>query len=159
MSDQKTYTESEAQRFFAIHLHGKTWELLEKPDRTPEDDEMMVYTAFASCCHWRAAGTGLHHQRGEWLIARVYSVLGLPEEALRHAQRCLELTQQHAGLMQDFDWAFAYECVARANAIAGQHDKAYEYSELARRAGEAIKDDEDQEIFMAGFKGGNWGAL
>ena len=156
MSEQKTYTESEAQRFFAIHYHGKTWELLEKPNRTKEEDEQMVHAAHASCCHWLAAGTGLHHQRGEWLIARVYSVLGIAEAALRHANRCLELTNEHANLMQDFDWAFAYECVARAKAVAGKREEAARYIQLAQKAGEAIKEDEDKKIFMAEFNGGNW---
>jgi hypothetical protein len=50
MTEEKSYTESEAQRFFAIHYHGKTWDLLDKPNRTRED-ELMVYTAHASCCH------------------------------------------------------------------------------------------------------------
>ena len=58
MSEEKTYTESEAQRFFAVRYNGTTWDLLEKPDRTKADDELMVHTAHASCCHWLAAGTG-----------------------------------------------------------------------------------------------------
>jgi hypothetical protein len=159
MAEEKKYTESEAQRFFAIHYNGKTWALLEKPNRTKEEDELMVYTAHASCCHWLVAGTGVNHQRGEWMIARVYTVLGLADMALRHANRCMELTHRHASEMADFDWAFAYECVARAKAVAGQLDEARQYVELARQAGEAIKGDEDKKVFLAEFKGGHWGAL
>jgi len=159
MAEEKKYTESEAQRFFAIHYNGKTWDLLEKPNRTKEEDELMVYTAHASCCHWLTAGTGLHHQRGEWMIARVYSVLGLADMALRHANRCLELTHQHADLMVDFDRAFAYECVARAHAVAGNRDEAAKHIELAQKAGEAIKEEEDRKVFLAEFNGGNWNNL
>ena len=156
MTEEKKYTESEAHRFFAIHYNGKTWDLLEKPDRTKEEDELMVYTAFASCCHWLKAGTGVNHQRGEWMIARVYTVLGLTDMALRHANRCMELTHQHADLMEDFDWAFAYECVARAHAIAGHRAEAIKHIEQAQKAGEAIKEEEDRKIFLAEFNGGNW---
>ena len=159
MSEEKTYTESEADLFFAKRLNGRTWELLEKPDRTKQEDELMIHSAHASCCHWLAAGTGLHHQRGEWLIARVYSVLGIAEASLRHANRCLELTHQHAGLMEDFDWAFAYECVARANAVAGHRDEAIRHIELAQKAGEAIQEDQDRKIFFADFNGGNWNQM
>jgi hypothetical protein len=154
VSEEKTYTEPEAHRFFAVRYNGATWNLLEKPDRTKEEDELMIYTAHASCCHWLAAGTGLHHQRGEWLIARVYSALGIAEAALRHANRCLELTHQHADLMEDFDLAFAYECVARANAVAGDRTEALKYAALAQKAGEAIKKEEDRKIFFAEFEGG-----
>jgi hypothetical protein len=98
----------------------------------------------------------VNHQRGEWLIARVYTVLGLTEAALRHAARCLELTHKFADLMQDFDWAFAYEGIARANALAGNRQTALEYIQRAETSGQAIQDEEDRKIFLADFNGGNW---
>jgi hypothetical protein len=156
MDKTTQYTLDEAEQVFAKRLNGQTWELLEKPNRTKEEDELMIYTAHASCCHWLTVGTRVNHQRGEWLIARVYSVLGLAEMAVRHANRCLELTHQHASVMEDFDWAFAYECVARANAVAGNRDKAVQYIELAQKAGEAIKEEQDRKVFLAEFNGGNW---
>ena len=45
MSEEKTYTESEADLYFAKRFNGKTWELLEKPDRTKQEDELMMITA------------------------------------------------------------------------------------------------------------------
>lgn len=159
MSQETVYTEAEAHRFFAIDFNGKTWDLLDKAERTREDDEMMVYSAFASCRHWMEAGTGVHHQRGEWMISRAYAVLGLGAAALRHASRCLELTNQHADEMQDFDWAFAYEAMARANAIAGNREEALRYMGQAEAAGEAIEDQEGKEIFLADLSGGDWGGM
>ncbi|NIV40287.1 MAG: hypothetical protein GWN58_66060, partial [Anaerolineae bacterium] len=126
MSEEKTYTESEAHRHFAAKLNGEVWGLLEKSDRSSAEDEMMIHTAHASCCHWLKVGTGVHHQRAEWMIARVYSELGLAEAALRHANRCRELTQEHAGLMEDFDRAYAHEAMARANTVAGNRAEALE---------------------------------
>ncbi|MCP4428142.1 MAG: hypothetical protein GY803_26950, partial [Chloroflexi bacterium] len=87
MSDEKNFTEAEAHRHFAIKINGHTWGLLENANRTRQDDELMVYAAHASCYHWLQAGTGLHHQRSEWMIARVYTVLGNAPAALRHAAR------------------------------------------------------------------------
>jgi hypothetical protein len=159
MSEEKVYTEAEAHRHFAIRFNGMTWDLLDRADRTKEEDERMLYSAFASCRHWLEAGTGVHHQRGEWMIARVYSVLGLGEAAVRHANRCLDLTEEHAGEMEDFDKAFAYEAVARANAIAGNRGEALKYIELAEKAGEAIADEQDKEIFLGDFNGGDWAGL
>jgi tetratricopeptide (TPR) repeat protein len=156
---EETYTEAEAHRFFAIQFNGQTWDLLDKPERSKEEDELMVYSAHASCRHWLEAGTGVHHQRGEWMIARVYSVLGLGEAALRHAERCLELTEEHADLVEDFDQAFAYESVARAHAVAGNREQALQYIELAHQAGEAIEADENKKIFVGDFDGGDWHGL
>ena len=159
MSDKELFTESEAQRHFAIKFNGMTWDLLDKIDRTEEEDERMIYSAVASCRHWLEAGTAVHHQRGEWLISRVYSVLGLGNEAVRHATRCLELTKSHAEAMADFDWAHAYEALARAHAIAAHLDEARRFVGLATNAGESIADDESRGIFMADFNGGEWGGL
>jgi hypothetical protein len=80
--------------------------------------------AYASCTHWLYAGNEVNHPRGEWLIARVH--LGLHETvaALQHARRCLELTQNHAELMEDFELLFAYEGIARAEGLAGRVETA-----------------------------------
>jgi hypothetical protein len=72
MSDENTYAENEAHRHFAAKLNGEVWGLLEKVDRSSAEDEMMIHAAHASCCHWLKVGTGVHHQRAEWMIARVY---------------------------------------------------------------------------------------
>jgi hypothetical protein len=119
----------------------------------------MFYSAKASCRHWLEAGTGVHHRRGEGMIARVYSVLGLGEAALRHEERCLELTEEHADLVEDCDQAFAYESVARAHAVAGNREEALRYIEPAQQAGEAIDADETKKIFLGDFGGSEWHGL
>ena len=159
MSEEKTFSEAEAHRHFAIQFNGATWDLLDKKDRTKEDNDRMILSAYASLRHWLEAGTGVHHQRGEWLIARVYSVLGAAEGALYHANRCLELTEQYADEMEDFDRAYATEAVARANAIAGNHDEARKYLALAEEAGAAIADEQNKQIFDGDFNGGDWRGL
>jgi hypothetical protein len=159
MSDEKTYTEEEAHRHFAASLNGKVWTLLGKPDRNQAKDELMIHTAHASCCHWLKVGTGVHHQRAEWLIARVYSELDLGEAALRHARRCQELTQEHADLMEDFDRAYAQEALARANAVAGNRGEALKHLQLAEEAGQAIADEESRKFFVGDLADGDWHGL
>lgn len=159
MSSEKTYTELEAQRYFAVQLNHRVWELLEKPERNRQDDELMVLAAYASYYHWLQVGTAVHRQRAEWLIGRVFIVLGNAKQALHHAQRCLEMTQKHAELMADFDVAFAYEGIARANAAAGNPDEALKYAKLAEQAGQAIVDEEDRRIFFDDFYGGEWNGV
>ena len=154
--EESRYTEAEAHRRFAIQYHGKTWDLLDSVERTADEDELMVHTAHASLRHWLDVGTGLHHQRGEWLLARVCSVLRRPQEAERHARRCLALTEAHAGLMADFDRAFAYEAMARASALAGHHEEYLRYFALAEEAGQAIGDEQDRTYFLGDLAGGDW---
>ena len=157
--DEEKYTAEQAHRFFAGSLNGEVWGLLEKADRTKQEAELMVHTAHASCCHWLKVGTGAHHQRGEWMIARVYSELGIGEAALRHANRCQELTEEHADLLEDFDRAYACECVAQANAVAGNREQARKYVALAEKAGGAIKDEDSKKFFLGDLNGGDWHGL
>jgi hypothetical protein len=154
MSEETKYTIEEAHLEFAKKLNGRVWQLLEQAARTLAEDEEMVHAAHASLFHWLHAGKGVHHQRGEWLLARVYTVLGIEVEALRHAARCVELTEVHAVKMSDFD--HAYECLARANALAGKDAESKAYFKLAEEAGMRIAGEEDQAMFMDDLKGGAW---
>ena len=159
MNEEETYTESEAHRHFAAKLNGVVWSLIEKADRSKAEEENMLHSAHASCCHWLEVGTGLHHQRAEWMIARVYSELGLAESALRHASRCRELTQEHGDLMEDFDRAYALKAMARANAVAGKPAEALEFLQLAEAAGQAIADDQSKQFFVGDLNSGDWHGL
>ena len=159
MNKEKAYTEQEAHRHFATNFNGQVWSLLEKTDRIQADDELMLLSALASCRHWREVGTGVHHQRAEWMIARVYSELGVGEAALRHARRCQELTEQHADLLEDFDQAYAYEALARASTVAGNQAEALKYLGLAEEAGQAIADEESKKLFVGDLNGGDWHGL
>jgi hypothetical protein len=155
----KTYTVAEAERFFAVEYFNKIWGLLEKPDRDTEKDQIMLEYAYASLAHWRMAGTPLNLQRGEWMLTRVYCVLGQSEPALVHALICRQLTDQHLDLMQDFDLAFAWECLARAHALAGHKDEAQKLHLKAQESGQLIKDDDDRKIFFDDLNGGEWYGL
>ena len=159
MNSPKTFTEAEAEHFFAIQFHGKTWELLDKPDHTAEEKELLKDYAHASLAHWRVAGTPLNEQRGLWMLSRIYNVLGQVESALYYAQRCQELTLRHKDLMQDFDIAFAFEALARAHALAGDNESTHKYLIQAKEAGNNILDKEDLKIFLGDLNGGNWHGL
>ena len=157
MSDERSFSELEAELFFAKRFNGKTWELLDKQERSQEENELMVEYAHASLAHWRVAGTGVHLQRGVWMLARVYTVLGNASLALQHASRCLGLTEQYRDQLADFDFAFAYECMARARALAGDRLEAQKYVEMAEKAGASIQEEEeDRQVFFDDFNGGDW---
>jgi hypothetical protein len=156
MTEEKTYTLSQAQHHFAVDFHGKTWELLEKKVRTPEEQVRMLDYAHASLALWRAAGTAVRHQRGEWLISRVHAVLGDGVQALKHARLCYELLEGNKADMEDFDFAFAYEAIGRAYAVNGEKAEARKFIAMAQKAGEAIKSRDDKDIFFNEFNGGEW---
>jgi hypothetical protein len=146
---RKSASEEEHKRF-AVNLFNLTWSLLDKKDRTTEDDDKMIHVAHASRYHWGEIGTPLEFERGEWQISRVYSTLGRSEPARFHAQRCLDIcTENDIG---DFDIAFAYEAMARALSIAEDKAGCTKHLQLANRAAENIRKKEDKDYFLSELK-------
>ncbi|NIM95862.1 MAG: hypothetical protein GTO18_19350 [Anaerolineales bacterium] len=156
MSEEVKFSLDEAHLEFAKKTNGEVWALLEKTDRTADEDEAMEYAAYTSLYHWLRVGTEVNHQRGEWMLAHVYTILGRDELALKHAYRCLNLTEANKGQMEDFDIAYAYEGVARAEALVGNQSEAVKYRQMAIEAGEAVEDEESRNIFTADLEGGDW---
>jgi tetratricopeptide (TPR) repeat protein len=135
-------------RLLAAQLFNETWRLLERGGRT-RDDDRMIHAAHASRYHWGQVltATPANLARGEWLISRVYAVLGRAEPALFHARRVLNVCQENG--IGDFDLAFAYEALARASAVAGDAARAREYTDQALAAAEDVADDEDRDLVLA----------
>lgn len=138
--------EAQLHRKLAVDLFNFVWELLEKKDRTPEEDDTMIHAAHASRYHWGKAGGPVDLARGEWQIARVYTVLGRAEPAHYHALRCLQICL--ANCIGDFDLAYAYEALARVYAIENKFIECAYYLKKARLAGELIAKQEDREHFF-----------
>ncbi len=137
----------EGERRLAGQLFNGVWLLLEKEDRTEDDDDRMLHMAHASRYHWGEVGSAENIARGEWQCSRVYAVLRRAEPSLHHAQRVLQVCQ--AGGLGDFDLAFAYEALARAHAVGGDKEQARSMIERAVAATEEISDDEDRRIVLA----------
>lgn len=159
MSDEKTYTVEQAHYYFALDFHQKTWYLLEAKDRAPADDVRMLDYAHASLAHWRSTGTSVRLKRGEWLISHAYAVIGDGVQALKHARLCYELFESNKPEMEDIDAAFVYEAIARASAVQGEKANALKFIELAKKAGDAILEEEDRDAFFAEFNSGEWYGL
>jgi DNA-binding transcriptional MerR regulator len=136
--------DAQTQKALAASLFNRVWELLEKPDRTAEDDDEMVNAAHASRLLWSTIGDAQNFAIGDWQISRVYSVLGRSEPAVFHARRCLD----HSTLVEGQPWllASAYEGLARAYAVAGDRAAASEWKVKAEQRLREVEDADDREI-------------
>ena len=135
------------ERRLAAALFNATWTLLEKEDRTRDEDDAMLHMAHASRHHWGQIGKAVNFGRGEWQCSRVYAVLGRSEPCLHHAQRCLDICQENG--IGDFDLAFAYEALARGHAVAGDKEQARAFTQQALAAAEDIAADDDRELVLS----------
>lgn len=148
------FTEEEAHKHFAVTFFNKIWPLLEKPFRTEEEERDMLFYAICSSQHWSYVGEPVHFQRGEWMLARVYTVLGKKEEALAHATKCLYYTEKFA--LKDFDLAYCHEALARAYALAGNRAEFAHHFLLAENAAALIEEEDDRTLFFSDLSGGEW---
>jgi len=134
------------RRKLAADLFNHTWTLLEKPDRTPAEDDELIHSAHASRYHWGEVGVGepVNLARGEWQCSRVYAVLGRAEPALWHARRCVAIDE--ASGHADWDIASAYEAMARAYLTAGDLAEVAAWKAKATAALDGIADKDDRDL-------------
>jgi len=131
-------------RKIAKQCFNKTWDYLEKKNRTPDDDKQMLILAHTSRYHWGLVGNARNLAVGEWQISRVYADLKQAEPSLLFAKSSLDLTIKNnlTELLPS-----TYEGMARAYAVARQPQLAREYIVKARKELESIEDKEDKKIY------------
>lgn len=156
MNEERRITLLEAQGKFAKSIYNQIWNLLDKKDRTPSEDEDLLLSAYASLYHWKQIGTEVNLQRGYWMVSRVYQCLGFADQAVNWAKKCQDITERYTNEMEDFDLAFAQEGLARAYAQSGDFEQAKRHFNQAVIFGELIQDPEDKLVFEKDFHGGNW---
>ncbi len=129
-------------------LFNHVWDLMEKKNRTSQENAEMIRDAHASRFHWGEVGTTRNFAVGEWQIARVYSLLGMPESAVYHAKRSLALVKVGGEGFEDFHLPSSYEGLARAYATAGDDRMARKYLGIAERLAKKIKNPEDRKSIL-----------
>jgi len=146
-NSRQTMTEEQFHRKMAAELFNRTWDLLDKKERTTEEVDELIHAGHASRFHWGKVGEPVNLARGEQQLSHIYAVLKRAEPALHHGRRALELCQSHG--IADFDLAFAYEALARANSVGGNQPERDRYLGLAREAAKGIAKDEDRNYFLS----------
>jgi hypothetical protein len=140
-----------AHKYFAAQCFNRAWDLIEKPDRTPEENRLMEALSQASIYHWLQRGdcSNQNLSVGYWQASRIQALLGNSSEALRHAQVCLVYS---AGLAP-FYLGYAHEALARAQALAGNSTAAAEHTQAALQLAGEIKEKSDREALLSDLKG------
>jgi hypothetical protein len=138
-----------AHRHFAVECYNQAWDLINKADRTPEEDEQMIRLSLASHWHWtqRADCTQENLSIAYWQTSRVYAVLGQAENARRYAWLCLEESRGEGVPL----WClgYAYEALARTELVADDQTLMNEYLREALRVAETLTDHETQQMLLA----------
>ena len=147
MTDEPTpETIDKWHRRFAVECNNRTWDLIDKPKRTPAEDQEMLYNAYSAAFHWLKVGKPINNARADVTLAHVHALLGQGQLALGYAQRCLAFFENNTG--EDWDMAFAHAEMAFAAAVLGDADLHAKHYAQAKKLGEAIQEEEDRTVFM-----------
>ncbi len=138
-----------AHRWFAVDCFNRAWEYINKPERTPDEDEEMIRLSLASTWHWtqRPDCTNINRAIGLWQIARVYTLAGQAENARRYGQMCLEVSQNPD--MPPFYLGYAYEALARAESLGGDRQVVKALVMEGKRLAEQVAEEEDRSLLLA----------
>lgn len=151
MTEDEQHNQSELteamQRELAKRLFNQAWELIETPDRSSEQDRLMLVTACAAWLHWDAIGTEQNRAIADWQIAHVASLLGYGALAVAHATTAHDRTR--AARLPDWMHASALEGLARAYAAAGDQQSRDEYLRLANEAVSIVTEPGERELIAS----------
>ena len=131
-----------ANRHFSTDCFNRVWDLLDKPDRSADDDRLMVSMCHASLFHWqqRPDCSSRNLSIGYWQLSRVYAVLGQADNARQFARVC----RTHSENEEPFYLGYAYEALARAEFTAGNADAGEYFLANAREQSVLVADAEER---------------
>jgi len=146
MHNEPIFDLKEAHKYFSAACFNKAWELVEKEDRTQEEDEEMIQLSLASTWHWsqREDHSSTKQSISFWQISRVYAILGETENARKYGQLCLNVSMRDE--VRSFYLAYAYETMARGEGIAGNREKMLDYVRKSRKIIERVIKDEEKKM-------------
>lgn len=131
-------------RHFSVHCFNEAWSYFDKPDRSAEDDAMLLHLVHASMWHWlqREDCKSQNLSVGYWQVSRAYAVIGDAANAKRFGELCLK----HSDKEPPFFLGYAHEALARAAKVAG--DAATMKRHLTEAAKLALKVTEPDDRAM-----------
>jgi tetratricopeptide (TPR) repeat protein len=146
--DQPDFDLQDAHRYFSASCYNAAWDLIEKKNRSKQEDDEMIRLGLAATWHWtqRADVTDTNLSIGYWQASRIYAILGQVENARQYGQTCLELSQKDG--VPPFYLGFAYEALARSESIAGNVEASREYLRQAVQIAGILSDEEEKRMLM-----------
>ena len=147
---EANFNAKEVHEHFSKRCFNQAWDLIDKSDRSPEDNEQMLLLSQAALWHWtqRPDCTDKNLSIGYWQQSRIHALLENAENARKTGQKCLEKTPAD----DPFLMGYAYEALARAELIAGNLEPAKEHYVKAAGFAELITAKDDQELLLKDLK-------
>ena len=144
---EPTFDLQSAHKYFSTTCFNRTWEFIEKQQRTEEDNQTMILLSMASLWHWTqrpdCAPNNLFG--GYWQISRVYAIIGNAEQARIYGQLALK----HGTEAGPFHEGYGHEALAHAEMVAGNKEQMRQHLEKARKLAETVTNAEEKKYLLA----------
>jgi len=152
MAKNPDFDHQAAHKYFSAHCFNNAWDLIDKSERTPEEDEQMIRLSLASQYHWsqREDSSSTSASTGFWQTSRIYALIGEVDNARRYGQLCLDASREEG--VEPFYLGFAYEALARAEAIAGNEQLMEAFLEKAHSTAEKIDKEDEKKMLLDDLK-------
>lgn len=147
--DDSLYDMQSIHQIFSVDCFNEAWELMDKIHRTPEEDDQMLRLSLTSLWHWsqRADCTPKAMSVGYWQVARIFALLGQADMARRYG--LLSLNSALVNRLPPFYLGYAYEALARAEAMSGNAVQAKFYLDKANNASDGVSDEQSKRQLLA----------
>ena len=148
MSDQPKIDVASAHRYFSTKCFNGAWDLMDRNDRTEEEDLEMLHRAISGLWHWtqREDCTDTNRSISLWQVSRIYSLLGQADNARKYAELSRAASQSEG--VEPFYLGYAYEALARAEALAGRADLVKELLEMGKSLAGQVADVEEKNALI-----------
>jgi hypothetical protein len=144
---QKVDEQGRWHRAFAVGQFNGCWELIDEPDRSPDQDLEMVLRAMTSRWHWSRIGGAEEIAAGDWQVAHAASLVGWGDVAMTFASRNLAVADELG--WSGWRLASAHEGMARAFATTGDRAARDRHVALAEEALASEPDVEDRDLIAS----------
>jgi hypothetical protein len=131
----------------AAESYNHCWDLLEREDRSQDDDIELLTSAFVSRYFWSLAGGPEQWAVSDWMVSRAAAAIGEGSLSLTFALRANSAVREFDAP----DWlvASAAEGLARAYAALGNDQERDEWLRSSANLVEAVADDESRELIAS----------
>ncbi len=148
MAEKSEFDRKAAHKYFSVNCFNQAWDLIDKTERNPEEDEEMIRLSLASHYHWtqRDDYSNTSASIALWQISRIYAILGRADNARRYGQLCLGASQESD--VAPFFLGYAYEALARAEAASGNEEGMQAFRNEARITAEKIKEADEKNMLL-----------
>ncbi len=144
---QPSFDIAAAHKYFSAGCFNSAWTLIDKAERTADENEQMLALAHASVWHWRERDDCKPRNLsiGYWQLSRVYALIRHGERAAHYGALCLAVSADEP----PFFLGYAHEALARAAALVGDVTAMSEHLAQAQGLAEMVQEAEDRQLLLA----------